>query len=172
MGTPRVLFVEGDGPVPHPSPAVPRPRSAGDDRVNGVPLNGEIGNSPRTPWVMWRLLSGNNRELGRSSEAFPDLETAISSIVRVRSGLRHLEPKIVQELGPSSWTWQLLIDGTAVARSARAYQRLRECHYSVAGFTEALPLAAVLTDPSRVVHQRRLHAAAVEPYLAPVVEVR
>lgn len=160
MGTPRVLFIEGDGDVPRG--VVPAQRLDPDQ--------GTVG--PRAPWVMWRLLSGNNRELGRSSEAFSDLDAAVSSIVRVRSGLHRLEPQLVHEFGPSAWSWLLLLDDVALARSARSYQRLRECHYSVAGFTEALPLAAVLTDPSRVVRQRRLHAAAVELHEAPVVEVR
>jgi hypothetical protein len=160
VSTPRVLFVEGEGDAPRG--VIPAPR-----------MPGEAGaGRPRASWVMWRLLSGNNRELGRSSAVFVDLDTAVSSIVRVRSGLHRLEPQLVHEFGPSAWSWLLLLDGVALARSARSYQRLRECHYSVAGFTEALPLAAVLTDPSRVVRQRRMHAAAVELHEAPEVEVR
>jgi hypothetical protein len=160
VSTPRVLFIEGDGDIPRG--VIPAPR---------LELDASSAH-PRLPWVMWRLLSGNNRELGRSTEAFSDLDAAISSVVRLRSSLHRFEPQLVHGFSPSSWSWLLLIEGVALARSARSYQRMRECHYSVAGFTEALPLAAILTDPSRVVRQRRMHAAAVQLHEAPEMEVR
>jgi hypothetical protein len=126
----------------------------------------------RPTWVMWRLLSGNNRELGRSAKAFGDLESAVAGVMKTRAGVRLLDSRIVHEVRPSQWSWVMDIDDEVVARSSRSYQRLRECHYSLAGFLESLPRAVVLADPSRVVHQRRLHAAAVEPIEAPVLEIR
>jgi hypothetical protein len=126
----------------------------------------------RPAWVMWRLLSGNNRELGRGASAFADLDGAVAAVLTLRAGLAHVESRILREPRPGHWVWFLEVEGAPVARSARSYQRLRECEYSLAGFLEALPLAQLQADPERVVHQRRPHAAAVEPLPAPSVEVR
>jgi hypothetical protein len=121
---------------------------------------------------MWRLLSGNNRELGRGASAFADLESAVSAVVVLRSRLSDVTTRIVREDRPGEWAWILLLGEHPVARSARTYQRLRECEYSLTGFLEALPDALLIADPSRVVHQRRAHPAAVEPLVAPPLEVR
>jgi hypothetical protein len=179
-GTPRVLFVEGDGALPRG--IVPVTVAVADvvDLPGAVPVPRHSVEAreaaevtiKRRPWVMWRLLSGNNRELGRSAMAFADLESAVAAVMMVRGGVRHLESRIVQDSRPTQWSWLMDLDDETTARSSRAYQRLRECHYSLAGFLESLPRALVLADPSRVVHQRRLHAAAVEPIEAPVLEIR
>lgn len=202
MGAPRVLFVEGDGAVPRGAArsVVPEPRAAIDEfgaaqpsplddvgavfpgaagvvdvvRADfGAPAGPDLPPRPGTNhWVMWRLLSGNNRELGRSASVFPGLDEAIEAVGRTRATLHHLQSRVVQEAGPSLWSWIVLLDEGPVARSARTYQRLRECHYSLSGFMDALPSAVVLTDPSRVVRQRRVHPAAVEPVVAPLMELR
>ena len=126
----------------------------------------------RPAWVMWRLLSGNNRELGRGASAFADLESAVSAVVVLRSCLGDVTTRIIREDRPGEWAWILLLGEHPVARSARTYQRLRECEYSLTGFLEALPDALLIADPSRVIHQRRAHPAAVEPLVAPPLEVR
>jgi hypothetical protein len=197
MSAPRVLFVDGDGEVPrgvapvasvapHPTTAhgldliafdaIPEPREAVDaaEVVDAatLPAAAPTDRIRRPAWVMWRLLSGNNRELGRGASAFADLESAVSAVVVLRSRLGDVTTRIIREDRPGEWAWILLLGEHPVARSARTYQRLRECEYSLTGFLEALPDALLIADPSRVIHQRRAHPAAVEPLVAPPLEVR
>jgi hypothetical protein len=103
----------------------------GTDRDNG----GE------SSWFGWRLLSANNRELGRSAGFFPSREDCETAVSRLRAELERAVP-VVYVLRPDSlWRWRLDVDGAETARSGRAYQRLRECRYNLAHFLTGASLA-------------------------------
>jgi hypothetical protein len=165
MSLPRVLFVEGDGASPA---GLIVPRTPADSAAEAA--QGTLARSPH--WAMWRLLSGNNRELGRSATTFPLVDDAIAAVIQLRAGWHRLESHDVQETQPSQWSWVVTLDDVAVARSTRRYQRLRECRYSLAGFMEGLPIATVVTDLDRIVRQRRPHLPAVEPAGSPTAVLR
>lgn len=147
---PRVLFMGGDGDAPRiegSAPVIPEQVASGE---NGFVL-------PRR-WVLWRLLSANNRELGRSQALHVDHDLCVQDLLRLLGAINRLEPVISHVDGRAEWTWSLLLDGAPVARSSRAYGRIRECHYSLEQFLSTLPDALVVDDPERMVKQRRVHS--------------
>jgi hypothetical protein len=113
------------------------------------------------PWYLWRLLSSNNRELGRSAATFLDLDAAVESVDRVRHALSCSELFTVRVSAPARWRWELHLEDAVVACGSRTYQRLRECQSSADGFRACLTDAAIQAHPSQLVHQRRLHAPAL-----------
>ena len=83
--------------------------------------------------VRWRLLSGNNRELGRGTGEFSDSESC-------RLGIKHLQ-NIAADLehgvhrsGSCNWTWALSLGGVLVASSGHRYDRLIRCRQGLAHF--------------------------------------
>ena len=151
---PRVLFMGGDGQAPRvqgSTPLIPE-QSSGPEATATVP------STLTRRWVLWRLLSANNRELGRSQILHIDHSLCLQDLLRLKSALDRVEPMIIHANGRAEWTWTLLLDGAPVARSSRAYGRLRECHYSLEQFLAALPEAPVIDDPDLMVKQRRAHA--------------
>lgn len=91
--------------------------------------------------MAWRLVGGNNRELGRSLETFPDESACRLAVTALQRGLDRAEPRIVVSKPTGSWSWMLGLDGHDVAVSGRSYQRHRECEYSLTQFLAALPVA-------------------------------
>ena len=149
MSTPRVVFMGGDGQAPRESGSVAIPEQR--EAVSDAP-------KVRRPWVLWRLLSSNNRELGRSQMLHADHAMSVEDLLHLKRNIERVEPVITHAEYGVEWHWALLLDGAQVARSSRGYERLRECHYSLEQFLTALPSAAVLDDPARMVRQRREHA--------------
>ena len=94
--------------------------------------------------VGWRLLSANNRDLGRAAVAYPDSESCLGAV-------RHLRRRLPDAMVVTSrdrleyWTWSLRLDGTDVAMSSRHYQRRVQCEYASRLFL-SLVLEAELTD--------------------------
>lgn len=122
MAVPRFLFVSGV-------------KAIGADS-DGVPLS-------RLTGVSWRLLGGNNRELGRSAQVFAALDDCEQAALDVQRRVADATPELRAEPGTGRWTWQLRLDGEPVAVAGRAYLRLRECHYNLAQFVAFAPAAGV-----------------------------
>jgi hypothetical protein len=116
--------------------------ATGTDRENG----GEA------PWYGWRLLSANNRELGRSATFFPRREDCEAAVAHLRANLERAVPMVYVVRPDSLWRWRLDIDGTEAARSGRAYHRLRECRYSLAHFHTGV--AQAVAAPHALPEQR------------------
>lgn len=116
MGRPRFLFVARVVPTPTAAP----------------------------PPVAWRLVGGNNHELGRSFAAFADLAECVAAVGTLQARADELvtEP-VVPEHGPAQWGWRLALDGEVVAMSGRWYRRAREADYSLHQFLAVAPDAAV-----------------------------
>ncbi|HET7901153.1 MAG TPA: hypothetical protein VFL59_08175 [Candidatus Nanopelagicales bacterium] len=91
--------------------------------------------------IGWRLLSANNRELGRSAHAHPDAESALLDLGRVRvvagSGTVH----VVHEPRSGTWAWLLDDEGSLVATSGRGFRLERECRHNLELFRVLAPTA-------------------------------
>ncbi|MEY9872790.1 hypothetical protein ABH931_002267 [Streptacidiphilus sp. MAP12-33] len=94
-----------------------------------------------SPWFGWRLLSANNRELGRSAGFFPGRQDCEAAVTRLRAELDRAVPVVYVVRPDSLWRWRLDVDGAETARSGRAYHRLRECRYNLAHFLAGVPQA-------------------------------
>jgi|GEM_PF-2122832 len=148
MSDPRVVFLGGDGSTPQ-----------------GLTF-ADLAHEDSSSWVMWRVLTANNRDVGRCQNLFNDHESSVSDFLNFKANVQRLEPVISHAQAGLEWTWVLLLDEKPVARSSRGYERLRECHYSLTQFLNAVPVAVVVDDPAHMVRQRREHAipGTFEPF--------
>lgn len=88
----------------------------------------------REVWFAWRLLSANNRELGRSYTTFPDTSACAEAVAVLRTRIGDAEPAIVAGLRTGWWHWEVSVDGVAIAISARSFTRQRECEHNLEQF--------------------------------------
>ena len=95
--------------------------------------------------VRWRLLSSNNREIGRGAESYPDAESCRLAVKELQANLDALRP-LVRRADANSWIWQLLLAGRLVALSAHGYDRQIRCARGVSQFRAELGAALVLPD--------------------------
>jgi len=91
--------------------------------------------APNRPvWFAWRLLSANNRELGRSYTTFPDPPACTEAVAVLRTRIGDAEPAIVAGLRTGWWHWEVSIAGIAIAISPRSFTRQRECEHNLEQF--------------------------------------
>jgi hypothetical protein len=83
--------------------------------------------------VRWRLLSGNNRELGRGIGEYEDSESCRLGIKHLQAVAKDLEHS-VQRCSSSTWTWGLALGGVQVASSGHQYDRLIRCRQGLVHF--------------------------------------
>jgi hypothetical protein len=88
----------------------------------------------RGVWFAWRLLSANNRELGRSYNTFPDTLACAQAVAVLRIRIGDAEPAIVAGLRTGWWHWEVTVDGVAIAISPRSFTRQRECEHNLEQF--------------------------------------
>lgn len=103
--------------------------------------------------VTWRLLSGNNRDLGRAAGGFPDVATCMAALERLRILLPAATMAISSPDGRVRWTWRLRVElpePVDVAVSSRGYQRRVQAEAAATVFL-ALAAAAPVTDSLRLV---------------------
>lgn len=96
------------------------------------------------PWVAWRLLGANNREIGRSAKTYVDLTDCLSSIAMLRRLLPVAARRVGADPATGSWYWRLDAEGTSLAVAGRAYRRQSECVYSLEQFLRNAPAAQTL----------------------------
>jgi hypothetical protein len=92
--------------------------------------------------VRWRLLSGNNRDMGRGFGEFVDAETCRIAIKQLQADASELKARI-QRVGPSSWQWQILTDVLVVAAAGHPFDRLIRCEQGMAQFLENFARAPI-----------------------------
>ena len=143
MSDPRVVFMGGHGEPP------------GQMAIRA----GSEADIPGVNWLLWRVLSANNRELGRSFTAFSSLRDAEEDFELFRASVANAAPCIEHAVGGVEWKWTLRIEDIPRARSSRGYERLRECHYSLSQFLDAAPSAPVIQGEEHLVRQRKEHPA-------------
>lgn len=122
MAVPRFLFVSG---------------ARGES-----PIDVDIELS-RMTGVSWRLLGGNNRELGRSAKVFSALDACHLAALDLQLRVSTAVPELRSEMSTGRWTWSLRLDAEPVAIAGRSYLRLRECQYNLAQFIAFAPAAGV-----------------------------
>jgi uncharacterized protein YegP (UPF0339 family) len=96
--------------------------------------------------VRWRLLSANNRQLGRSAELFHGVAEAREAAAAIRDGADSLEQYVVRLTSPVRWGWSLVLDGMVVAVSGRGYEGERTALHALDLFLSAATQAPL--DPS------------------------
>lgn len=92
--------------------------------------------------VTWRLLATNNRDLGRSSTAFPDLDSCQAAVQQLRRDNAALHA-VTTRTGPTAWSWRIVHDNTVVAVSSRAYQRRIQAEYAGGVMLSLIPAADI-----------------------------
>jgi len=95
--------------------------------------------------VRWRLLSGNNRELGRGRETFADAEACRLVIKELQAETEEVVPAI-RRVGSHSWSWQLMRGDEVVAEASHAYDRRIRCEQAMVQFAAQLREAVVRPD--------------------------
>lgn len=93
--------------------------------------------------VAWRLVAGNNHDLGRSPVPLADAAAARLAVDRLRDALPRATSGHAPDSRPGRWGWQLKHESEVLAVSSRWYERQRESRYSLQQFLAAVPVAAV-----------------------------
>lgn len=101
--------------------------------------------------VRWRLLSGNNRELGRGAGEYDDPLACRLAVEELQVEVDDLEPAVRRV--HAAWTWHLEREGVIVASSGRRFDRLIRCEQNLAQFrtrlAEAKFSSAVMVSEAR-----------------------
>jgi hypothetical protein len=103
--------------------------------------------------VRWRVLSANNRDMGRGARDFPDEDACVAGIAYF---LAHLDGLVVSlsRTPENRWAFRLIGPDELVATSGHAFDRRTRCERAAARFIELVPDAeirrgvAVLTSSS------------------------
>lgn len=118
--------------------------------------------------VRWRLLSANNRQLGRSAAVFDDVAAARAAALALQDSLGAVDQVVTRLATPPRWVWSLVRAGTVVAVSGRSYETERAVVRTLSLFLSsaaAAPVAVVnrLPRPRRTSHPslRAFDGAAV-----------
>ena len=112
-------------------------------------------------WFSWRMLGGNNRELGRGASVHATEQKCLAEMTRVQAE----SGRSVSFVGlqPSGlWSWQLELDGTPIAVAGRSYRRQRECRYNLEQFM-LIWAAAVVPSPTQLMVEDRNPTGCVVP---------
>ena len=108
------------------------PRSRPDGQARGlahIQLFASTYNSP----LRWRLLSGNNREIGRGVAEFADAEACRLAVKHLQNGIDLLESS-VRRAASSEWTWELTASGEPAVRSGHPFARQIRCEQGLLQF--------------------------------------
>jgi hypothetical protein len=96
--------------------------------------------------VTWRLLSSNNRDLGRAVTTFADVQSCHLMVRRLQRLID--EATTVQvRAGRVDWSWRVRLDGQDVAVSSRTYQRRIQAESACTVFLGLVPDATVTEAP-------------------------
>ncbi|MFI5100823.1 MAG: YegP family protein [Actinomycetes bacterium] len=110
------------------------------DRHHGLFFH--LYSSPSSGGVRWRLLGANNRELGRSCLAYPDVDLCRAGLARTLLELPTLVPAVMR-VDHSHWGWRLRADTRDVVGSGHAFDRRPRCEEACVRFVEQAPHASV-----------------------------
>ncbi len=94
----------------------------------------EVAVPRSTTWCAWRLLSANNRELGRSFSTFPSSAACAEAVSVLRDSIAYAEASISAGMHTGLWHWEVSLFGTSVAISPRTFSRQRECEHNLSQF--------------------------------------
>ncbi|MDQ1719345.1 MAG: hypothetical protein QOE89_3298, partial [Pseudonocardiales bacterium] len=114
--------------------------------------------------VNWRLLSGNNRDLGRGQAACETAEECRTALSELLSELSDCQG-VVRPGAPNRWMWALRLRGVVVAVSGHDYDRQIRCERARSQFMVYAPTAPV-DAVVMFTSARRSSRAAREPQTA------
>lgn len=109
--------------------------------------------------IQWRLLGGNNRELGRGTGQFIDQEGCVLGIKHLQNVIADLEVSLRRDEA-GAWGWLLCLGGVSVAASGFRYDRQIRCRQGQLQFVEALENCEISPNLT-LTHARRWAAAHV-----------
>ena len=98
--------------------------------------------------VGWRLLSGNNREAGRSAVWFSDEISCRTTLTELRSEVTLLRGA-VRRTPPNRWSWDAHYGDRLVALAGHSFDRMIRCQQSLETFVQRLAsaeVAAIVAD--------------------------
>jgi hypothetical protein len=110
-----------------------------------VPVSVDVAEVP-SPAICWRLLSPNNRQLGRSADVFDDLASCVRAVDLLRVGLDDAEPLVTLLKAPVRWTWRVLEGNHVVAMSGRSFEAERQAMRTLDNFLDSATLASVVPE--------------------------
>jgi hypothetical protein len=110
-----------------------------------VPRPVDLDEAP-SPAICWRLLSPNNRQLGRSADVFDDLPTCVRAVELFLLGLADAEPLVTCHTAPTRWTWRVLEGNHVVAMSGRSFEAERQAVRTLDNFLASAVLASAVPE--------------------------
>jgi hypothetical protein len=103
-------------------------------------------NNMASPAICWRLLSPNNRQLGRSADVFDDLPTCFLAVEQFLLGLADAEPLVTRHNAPVRWIWRVLEGNHVVAMSGRSFEAERQAIRTLNNFLASAALASPVPE--------------------------
>jgi hypothetical protein len=91
--------------------------------------------------IAWRLVGANNRELGRSSRTYADVDACREAVAFLREHIDAADSLVANASDTGLWLWRLNIGEQWMAVAGRSYLRRRECLYNLAQFVAEVPTA-------------------------------
>ena len=145
---PRIVFtrfVDGDSPKLQPWISHLR-RTLRIDSRTPTPTVGDLGSGA----VVWQLVSGNNRQLGRSARIYGSFGHASADAQRTVDRASLMDVSLTSERLRGVYGWYAAIEGEPVVTCSRWYETERDRARSIA---LALPsmASAVLLAGTRLV---------------------
>jgi hypothetical protein len=110
-----------------------------------LPVPVDVAEVP-SPAICWRLLSPNNRQLGRSADVFNDLASCVRAVELLLVGLDDAEPLVTRRKAPVRWTWRVLEGNRVVAMSGRSFEAERQAIRTLDKFLGTAVLASVVPE--------------------------
>lgn len=99
--------------------------------------------------VSWRLLSGNNRNLGRAGRSYESIEDCADAISELVDRLDALQA-LVRPAGEHRWAWMLRDATEVVAMSGHRYDRQVRCEAARLQFISYARTAVIDPDAMRL----------------------
>ena len=105
--------------------------------------------------VSWRLLSGNNRNLGRAARSYDGIEQCTEAISDLVARLDELQA-LVRPAGEHRWAWMLRDATEIVAMSGHRYDRQVRCEAARVQFIRYARTAVIDPDAMRLRPRRSI----------------
>ena len=105
-------------------------------------------------WYSWRLITANNRDLGRSAVSVVSYQLARRAVLQLRLVVRRLVQHSTNDPVTGRWGWRFDLDGVPVAASGRWYERDHDARLGAAKFLTLVP-EAELIEGVVTLHDRR-----------------
>ena len=120
------------------------------------------GTDPNSP-VRWRLLSANNRDMGRGAGLFNYDEECRLAVKQLQADAAELAAR-TRRVGPSKWEWEIVLRDAAVATAGRSFDRQIRCEQSWSQFLAHFATAPI-GENVMLSDSRRWRTGSPTPYV-------